>query len=67
MFQVMSLFLIPMLSTARINEHKPGVLDELTTERARLLEQESTELEEQANRFAMEIQELGGEEPSRIG
>ena len=45
---------------------KPGVLDELAAERAKLLEKESAELETQAERLAEEIRELSGEEPSRI-
>jgi hypothetical protein len=43
-----------------------GVLDELASERARLLDQESAELEKQAERLAAEIKELGGEMATRI-
>jgi len=50
----------------QISEKKPGVRDELAAERARLLEKESAELEEQAGRLAEEIKELSGEMPSRI-
>ena len=57
----------PEYELCQIGEHKSGVLDELATERAKLLEKESSELEAQANRFAEEIKELGGGKPSRIG
>jgi DNA polymerase III epsilon subunit-like protein len=50
----------------RISEKKPGVLDELAGERAKLLEAESTELEKQASRLADEIKELGGNESRMI-
>ena len=50
----------------QLSERKPGVLDELAAERARLLEKESAELEKQANRLAEEIKELAGESPGRI-
>ena len=56
----------PEYELCQIGEHKPGVIDELATERAKLLENESAELEQQANRFAEEIKELGGGKPSRI-
>ena len=39
---------------------------EFAAERAKLLDKESGELEEQANRFAEEIKELDGEGSSRI-
>ena len=42
------------------------MLDELATERARLLEQESAELEQQLERLADEIKELNGEAADRI-
>lgn len=45
---------------------KPGTLEELAAERARLLEKESAELEKQAGRLAEEIKELSGETPTRI-
>ena len=57
----------PEYELCRISEQKAGVLDELAAERAKLLEKETAELEEQANRFATEIAELGGEKPARIG
>lgn len=56
----------PDYELCRISEQKPGILDEIAAEKAKLLEKESTELEDQANRFAEEIEELGGEKPSRI-
>ncbi|MGP8019822.1 MAG: exonuclease domain-containing protein [Limisphaerales bacterium] len=50
-----------------IAEQKPGVLDELAAERTKLLEQESAELQQQAEKLADEIKELKGEAASRIG
>jgi DNA polymerase-3 subunit epsilon len=50
----------------RIAEKKPGVLDELAAERTKLLEQESAELQRQAEKLADEIKELSGEAASRI-
>lgn len=50
----------------RISEQKPGVLDEFAAEQAKLLDKEITELDDQASRFAEEIEELGGEKPSQI-
>jgi phage shock protein A len=43
------------------------MIDELVTERAKMLEGEIKELETQADKLAQEIAELIGEEPSRIG
>ena len=43
------------------------MLDELASERARLLDQESAELEKQAEKLSYEIKELNGEAASRIG
>ncbi len=51
----------------QMTEKKPGMLDELAAERARLLEQESAELEKEAKRLAQEIEDLVGETPPRIG
>jgi DNA polymerase III epsilon subunit-like protein len=51
----------------QISEKKPGVLDELAGERAKLLEKESAELQKEAERLAGEIKELVGEAPARIG
>jgi hypothetical protein len=42
------------------------VLDELASERARLLDRESAELEQQADKLADEIKELNGESADRI-
>jgi hypothetical protein len=49
-----------------IAEQKPGVLDELASERIKLLEKESAELQQQAEKFADEIKELSGERSPRI-
>jgi len=57
----------PDYELCQITEQKPGVLEELATERAGMLDKESAELEDQAGRLAKEIAELGGEIPSRIG
>jgi DNA polymerase III epsilon subunit-like protein len=56
----------PDYELCRISEQRPGVLDELATERRNLLEKESAQLEVEANRLAEEIKELSGEESSRI-
>ena len=56
----------PEYELCQLSERKPGVLEELAAERAKLLAKESAELEEQAGRLAEEIKELGGGEPSRI-
>jgi predicted nuclease with TOPRIM domain len=48
------------------SERKPGVLDELAAERKSLLEKESTELQQQADRLAEDIKELSGEAATRI-
>jgi len=50
-----------------LSGQKAGVLDELASERATLLDQESAELEKQAEKLAEEIKELNGEVSSRIG
>ena len=42
------------------------MLDELASERARLLDRESAELEQQAEKLADEIKELNGESADRI-
>jgi len=49
-----------------IVEQSPGVLDELAAERTKLLEQESADLRQQAEKLADEIKELSGEAASRI-
>ncbi len=56
----------PVYELCQLSEQKPGVLDELAAERAKLLEKESAELEKQADRLAEEIKELAGESPGRI-
>jgi predicted nuclease with TOPRIM domain len=56
----------PDYELCQIMERAPGVLDELAAERKSLLEKESAELETEANRLAREINELSGEESSRI-
>ena len=50
----------PDYELCQLSERKPGVLDELAAERAKLLENESAELETQASRLAEEIKELSG-------
>ena len=57
----------PDYELSLLSERKPGMIDELVTERAKMLEGEITELETQADKLAQEIAELTGEEPSRIG
>ena len=56
----------PDYELSLLSERKPGMVDELVTERAKILEKETTELETQAAKLAQEIAELTGEEPSRI-
>jgi DNA polymerase-3 subunit epsilon len=51
----------------QVSEKKPGVLDELAAERAKVLEKERAEFEKEAERLAEEIEELAGEAPARIG
>ena len=48
----------------QLSGQKPGVLDELASERKKLLEKESGELQQQADKLAEEIKELGGGETS---
>jgi len=50
-----------------LSEKRPGLLDELAVERRKLLEKESAELQQQADKLAEEIKELTGESSSRIG
>lgn len=50
-----------------IIEQKPGALDELAAERIKLLEKESAELQQEAEKLAEEIEELSGEGSMRIG
>jgi DNA polymerase III epsilon subunit-like protein len=56
----------PDYELSLLSARKPGMLDELVAERARILEKETTELKTQADKLAQEIAELTGEEPSRI-
>ncbi len=56
----------PDYELCQLSERKPGMLEELAAERARVLEKESVELEKEASRLAGEIEELGGE-AARIG
>ena len=49
-----------------IVEQRPGVLDELAAERTKLLEKESAELQQEAEKLAEEIKESSGAEASRI-
>jgi DNA polymerase-3 subunit epsilon len=56
----------PDYELCQISEQTPGVLDEVAAEREKLLEMESAALETQADRLALEIKELSGEESSRI-
>lgn len=48
------------------SERKPGVLDELAAERKQLLEQESAELQQQADKLAEEIREFSGQASTGI-
>ena len=57
----------PDYELCQLSEQKPGVLDELAAESKKLLEKESGELQQQADKLAEEIKELGGgETASRI-
>jgi len=51
----------PDYELCQLSERKPGVLDELAAERKQLLEQESVELQQQADKLAEEIRELSGQ------
>ena len=57
----------PDYELCQLSEQKSGLLDELAAERKKLLETESAELAQQADRLAAEIKELSGETPARIG
>ena len=57
----------PDFELCGIIEQRPGVLEELVAERTKLLERESAELHQQAEKLAEEIRELSGEESSTIG
>lgn len=56
----------PDYELCQLSEMKPGVLDELAAERAKMLEQERSGLEKRASRLAEEIAKLSGQSPSRI-
>ena len=56
----------PDYELCQLGEQKPGVLDELAAERKKLLEAESAELEQQADRLAEEIKELSGQASTGI-
>lgn len=56
----------PDYELCQISEKQPGVLDELATERKKLLEKEGTDLEKQAGQLAEEIKELAGQASDRI-
>ncbi len=57
----------PEFELWQFSEKKPGVLDELPAERAKVLEKERAALEKEAERLSGEIEELAGEAPVRIG
>jgi len=50
----------PDYELCQLVQSKPGMLDELATERSKLLEKESTGLEKQAGELAQQIEELSG-------
>ena len=56
----------PDYELCQISTKKPGLLDELAAERSKLLEAESIEMQKQADRLAVEIKVLGGEESAPI-
>ena len=56
----------PDYELCQLSGQKPAVLDELAQERAKLLSQESAELEKRARQLAEEIAELSGMAPGRI-
>jgi DNA polymerase III epsilon subunit-like protein len=56
----------PDYELCRISEQKPGVLEELAAERKKLLEKETAELRQQAEKLAEEIKELTGAEQPQI-
>ena len=56
----------PDYELCQLSEKKPGVLDELAAERKKLLEKESEELQQQADKLAEEIRELSGQAPTGI-
>ena len=56
----------PDYELCQLSERKPGVLEELAAERKKLLELESGELQQQADKLAEEIEELSGGTPVGI-
>ncbi len=57
----------PDFELCQLAEQKPGILDELATERVKQLQVENAELERQADQLAKEIRKLGGKLPEKIG
>lgn len=56
----------PDYQLSQRSDRKPGVLDELAAQWAKLLDQESVELEKRAAQLAEEIARSPGRAPSRI-
>ena len=56
----------PDYELCQLSKQKPGLLAELAAERKKLLEKESEELQQQADKLAEEIKELSGQEPTGI-
>jgi DNA polymerase-3 subunit epsilon len=56
----------PDYELCQLSDKTPSLLDELAAERAKVLEKESGELENEASRLAEEIKELVGDEASGI-
>jgi len=56
----------PDYELCQLSQQKPGVLDELAAERAKLLEKENAELEKQADQLAKEIKRLSGKSADKI-
>ena len=56
----------PDYERCQLSGQKSGVLDDPASERARLLDQESAELEKQAERLAAEIKEMNGQSAAGI-
>ena len=57
----------PDYELCQLSERKPGMLDELAEERKSLLEKETADLQQQAQRLAEQIRELSGQTITRIG
>lgn len=56
----------PDYELCQLSEQNPAMLEELATERKKLLEKEIADLEKVASQLAGEIKELNGEAPDRI-